>query len=161
MGVVHLTEEYLKKDPPARDELARMENDIRGLVEGLEGRMRADIRDNPVFSGAAEFVGTAGTITTLAALDQDLSHYDPERINNFTLTRTAVERMYARLSALTIKERERILTLEKGREDLIIPGAAIVLSVMDRFGFDSMKVSDAGLLEGLVLSECGLGSSGV
>jgi exopolyphosphatase/guanosine-5'-triphosphate,3'-diphosphate pyrophosphatase len=68
--------------------------------------------------------------------------------------------MYKRLSGLRLKEREEILTLEKGREDLIIPGSAIVLSVMDSFGFSSMKVSDAGLLEGLILRECRLGSVG-
>ncbi len=44
--------------------------------------------------------------------------------------------------------------LEPGREDLIIAGSAIVLQIMDRFGFDHMIVSDGGLLEGILIDAC-------
>ncbi len=160
MGVVHLTEGYLKSDPPAKEEIMDMEAEISTVISELKEKMRPE---TTVFSGKGArgalpggtvLVGTAGTVTTLAALDQDLPTYDPDRINNYTLTRGAVESMYERLWGLKLAERKKILTLEKGREDLIIPGSAIVLSVMDSFGFDTMKISDAGLLEGLVLREC-------
>jgi exopolyphosphatase/guanosine-5'-triphosphate,3'-diphosphate pyrophosphatase len=176
MGVVHLTEDHLKSDPPEEVELEAMEEEIGKVISELKERMKRDIRvslgavsdrtvpDRTVPDRTVQdrtvLVGTAGTITTLAALDQDLSSYDPDKINNHTLTRDAVTSMYERLSRLKLSEREKILTLEKGREDLIIPGSSIVLSVMDSFGFDKMKVSDAGLLEGLILRECQPGSVG-
>lgn len=160
MGVVHLTEDHLKSDPPGKQELEAMEAEVGKVISGLKERIRRDTGGLPGVAGAGvlpegvHLVGTAGTITTLAALDQDLPTYDAGKINNYTLTRGAVERMYGRLSLLRLSERKQLLSLEKGREDLIIPGSAIVLSVMDSFGFDTMKVSDAGLLEGLILKEC-------
>jgi len=96
-------------------------------------------------------VGTAGTITTLAALDQDLDVYDRDKINNYTLTRERVAELYRGLAGITMREREKILSLEKGREDLIIPGSAIVFLTMEAFGFGEMTVSDAGLLEGIII----------
>jgi exopolyphosphatase/guanosine-5'-triphosphate,3'-diphosphate pyrophosphatase len=166
MGVVHLTEDHLKNDPPGKKELKAMEEEISKVISELKETMRKDIGvslgtvPDRTVPDRTVLVGTAGTITTLAALDQDLGTYDPDKINNYTLTRAAVTGMYERLSTLKLSEREKILTLEKGREDLIIPGSAIVLSVMDSFGFDTMKVSDAGLLEGLILRECQPGSVG-
>lgn len=153
MGVVHLTEKHLRSDPPGKSELKGLEDEIAAVIAGLKRLLCKGSVDPLEFSSkaGASFVGTAGTITTLAALDQDLETYDRDRINNYTLTRERVRAMYGQLSSMKIKDRERLLSLEKGREDLIIPGSAIVLKAMEAFGFTEIKVSDAGLLEGLIL----------
>ncbi|MBI5491330.1 MAG: exopolyphosphatase [Deltaproteobacteria bacterium] len=157
MGVVHLTEEYLKSDPPGERDLCALESEIKGVISELKALMKKEAVEPLEYSGkkGAVFVGTAGTITTLAALDQDLVVYDRERINNYTLTKEKVGEMYRRLSGMRLKEREKILTLEKGREDLIIPGSAITLLTMESFGFNEIKVSDAGLLEGIIIRRIG------
>jgi exopolyphosphatase/guanosine-5'-triphosphate,3'-diphosphate pyrophosphatase len=72
------------------------------------------------------------------------------------VSRGDVAGIFQRLSLLTAQERLTVKGVEKGREDLIIAGLVIITSVMDRFGFDRLKVSDFGLLEGLALS-CGAG----
>lgn len=146
MGVVHLTENYLKTDPPTNTELGAMENEINGTIEDLKGLI-----DNGNFLSSTVFIGTAGTITTLAAIDMRLEKYDPEKINNYILSCRAVKKIYRHLASLPLKQREELLSLEKGREDIIIPGAAIVLKAMEGFGFDKITVSDAGLLEGILL----------
>ena len=64
-----------------------------------------------------------------------------------------IKGIYKDLLRLGLKERAEVLSLEKGREDLIIPGSAISIIVMESFGFDTMRVSDAGLLEGVLLSK--------
>ncbi len=155
MGVVHLTERFLKSDPPVSSELKGLEAEIKVVVNELKTLMDRAGVDHAGYSaaGGALLVGTAGTITTLAAMDQDLETYDRERINNYTLTLEKVKKMYKYLSELTLKEREKVLTLEKGREDLIIPGSAITFIVMESFGFPEIKVSDAGLLEGILLKD--------
>ncbi len=162
MGVVHLTEKFLKSDPPLGSELNSLEDDIKGVVGEIKGLMAKDGIDPVEYSAArgALLVGTAGTITTLAAMDQDLETYDRDRINNYTLTLEKVKNMYKRLSVMTLKEREDVLTLEKGREDLIIPGSAITFIVMESFGFQEIKVSDAGLLEGIILRASKVGALG-
>ncbi|MBI4949530.1 MAG: exopolyphosphatase [Deltaproteobacteria bacterium] len=155
MGVVHLTERHLKSDPPVAMEISALENEIGSVIGELRKRASRAGIDLERYSGkgGAIFVGTAGTITTLAALDQDLAVYDKSRINNYVLKKANVERMYRGLLSMSIKERERVLSLEKGREDLIIPGSAITLLTMEAFGFSSITVVDAGLLEGIILNE--------
>jgi exopolyphosphatase/guanosine-5'-triphosphate,3'-diphosphate pyrophosphatase len=54
---------------------------------------------------------------------------------------------------LSPTERLKIKGLEKGREDLIIAGALITINTMKSFGFSRLKVSDFGLLEGLLLAD--------
>ena len=161
-GVVHLTERHLRSDPPSQTEAASMEEEIRGVIKDLKGRMRregiAPQRYSP--SGGAVFVGTAGTITTLAALDQNLDVYDRARINNYVLKRNSVLSLYRRLLSMTLKERGEVLSLEKGREDLIIPGSFVALSAMEAFGFEEMLVSDAGLLEGIIIERTSGGPAG-
>ncbi len=154
MGVVHLTERHLKSDPPLSGEVHRLEADISGTIEALKRLMLDSGVDPAGYSKAnACFVGTAGTITTLAALDMNLAEYDRDRINNHKLSKETIREIYKRLLAMNIKERSEVLSLEKGREDLIIPGSAITLCVMDSFGFDEVIASDAGLLEGIILSK--------
>jgi exopolyphosphatase/guanosine-5'-triphosphate,3'-diphosphate pyrophosphatase len=43
--------------------------------------------------------------------------------------------------------------LQKGREDLIIPGIIIIKGIMDIFGFSGLRVIDSGILEGIILSD--------
>lgn len=155
MGVVHLTERHLKSDPPDTTEITALEDEIRSVIAALKSRASRAGVDLERYSGkdGAIFVGTAGTITTLAALDQDLAVYDRSRINNYVLKKDSIVRMYKGLLSMSIKEREKVLSLEKGREDLIIPGSAITLLTMEAFAFPSLIVSDAGLLEGIILNE--------
>lgn len=163
LGVVHLTEKYLRSDPPAESELALVAGEALKTINDLKARMRADGVDPEEFSGrqGTEFVGTAGTITTLASIDQDLKEYDRSRINRHTLKKERVAEILRRLSGLSLKEREEVLSLEKGREDLIIPGTAITLLVMGAFGFGEARVSDAGLLEGIIIDRLKPGISSI
>jgi len=57
------------------------------------------------------------------------------------------------LLPLSLEERIAIPGLEKGREDLIIAGSLVTIHTMERFGFTSLKVSDYGLLEGLIVTD--------
>ena len=109
--------------------------------------------DGAALDPTAPLVGTAGTVTTLAALKLGLTEYDPFKVNNLVLTAEELERMLHFLTPLSTREREALSGMEKGRGDLIVPGLRIVLSVLKATGRDRMVVSDAGLLEGLILDD--------
>lgn len=143
MGVVKLTEKFVKSDPVSDRELEGLRNAIEKEIKGLKDSINS--------ASKATFVGTAGTITTLAAIDQNLTLYKPLCINNYILKKKSVDRIFDNLKSKTIEERLNIPALEKGREDLIIAGTAIVQSVMEDFGFNEMVVCDYGLREGIVI----------
>jgi exopolyphosphatase/guanosine-5'-triphosphate,3'-diphosphate pyrophosphatase len=80
-----------------------------------------------------------------------MDSYDYRRVQNSVLTIEEIRRIYSLLLPLTLEERVALPGLEKGREDLIIAGILITLHTMERFGFTTFKVSDYGLLEGLIV----------
>ena len=147
LGVVHLTEKFLKSDPTPPEELKALEEAI--VPHLLECRLGLC----PSPPDGLALVGCGGTVTTLAAMDQGLMVYDPAKVNNYTLTKEAVDRLYRQLASLPIAQRKKIVSLEPGREDIIISGCAIVSKTLDIFGADELKVSDAGLLEGTLLAQ--------
>lgn len=142
LGVVRLTEG--KPDPAA------MADKIGRELDSLQQLMA---QEQIVLTPGTLLVGTAGTATTLAAISQEMTEYDYRKVNNCLLEQQEIQRIYSLLLPLAPQERLSIAGLEKGREDLIIAGSLITLLTLQRFGFSSMKVSDYGLLEGLVLSD--------
>lgn len=101
----------------------------------------------------ATLIATAGTATTLAAIDIGLTDYDYSKVNNHILNDVRIRAIFNRLSPLSPSERLRqIIGLEQGREDLIIAGVLLTLKSMEMFGSKSLKVSDFGLLEGIMLN---------
>lgn len=143
LGAVYLTEKYLQNDPVADRELEELRSAIRmQLQEGL-ARYEPD--------ASSILVGTAGTITTLAAMELGMSEYDPEKINRTVLTREKLDDRIRQLSAMTSVERMNIRGLEQGREDIILAGAVVVQEIMSRYGFTSLVVSEFGLREGILL----------
>ena len=141
LGVVRLTE---GKVTPGE-----MSEKICRELDGLSDEMkRSDCVVNPENT---VLIGTAGTATTLAAINLQMADYDYRRVHNSVLSIDEIRRIYSQLLPLSLEERLKLPGLEKGREDLIIAGTLITLHTMERFGFSSFTVSDYGLLEGLVV----------
>jgi exopolyphosphatase/guanosine-5'-triphosphate,3'-diphosphate pyrophosphatase len=145
LGVVHLTETFLQVDPPGHEPCLRLRRHVASVLAELP--FFKDFHDNL-------WVGTAGTVTTLASMWHELVEYDPEIINGTVLQRTWLADLCARLASMKLSERRKLSGLELGREDIILAGGLVTLEIMDTFGFSRFTVSDAGLLEGLFLDLC-------
>ena len=143
IGVVRFTEQYIKSDPPEEEE-------IEFLGRVIEDRLKKVASGKGDIASGVEFIGTAGTVTTLAAIDQMMRIYDAEKINGYRIKRDGVMKILKMIRSMTNKERKELPGVEEGREDIILAGAMVVYKVMELFGFDEMTVSDAGLREGLV-----------
>jgi len=128
-------------DPPRPWQIANLR---RYLAERIAAGTGA-------FGRARRIIGTAGTFTTLAALAQGLDTYRPERIDGYRMSYGAVRRWERRLCALPERERLRLAGMERGRERYIVPGICEAAVAMERFGAEELVVSDAGLLEGILL----------
>jgi exopolyphosphatase/guanosine-5'-triphosphate,3'-diphosphate pyrophosphatase len=143
LGVVRLSERVLQHDPPTKEEIQQARAWIRReTTEALAAIPRG--------AGAA-FVGTAGTITSLAAMAQQLPTYDPARIHNYRLTFDTIAELEQQLLARTKAERVVMAGLEKNREDVIAAGAIILRTVMETLGERECLVSDMGLREGVLI----------
>jgi exopolyphosphatase / guanosine-5'-triphosphate,3'-diphosphate pyrophosphatase len=100
---------------------------------------------------ARTLVAVAGTATTLQACALGLERYDPDLIHRSTLSLADARRAVRDLAAMTNQERAAIPVMPKGRGDVIVAGATILVTVMRRFGFGEALVSETDILDGLAL----------
>ena len=143
MGVVRLTERVLHGDPPRSEEIQDAETMIRELTRDALRKI-GDVTD-------LTLVGTAGTITSLAAMAQALPAYDAARIHHYPLTVSAVRRIERDVFGATRADRAGMPGLESGREVVIAAGALMLRSIMEELNMERCVVSEYGLREGVLM----------
>lgn len=142
-GSVRQTERHLVTDPPPPDQLAALAAEVRAIVEGA---VPAAVRRE-----TNRCVAVAGTATSLAAIDQRLDPYDPERVHGYRLSLASAESILATLAELPLTDRRRVAGLHPDRAPTIVAGAAILVESMRAFGLGSVEVSEADILHGAAL----------
>lgn len=96
-------------------------------------------------------IGVGGTITTLAAIDLALDPSQQQRADGHELTLTRVERLSRHLADLPPQHRQNVAGLPRGREDTILPGAALLLNCMVWMQKRHLRVSTRGLRYGVLV----------
>ena len=148
IGCVRLTERCLHSDPPTADQVEQARLVARdGLAEAL-----AVV---PV-DGARTWVGVAGTMTTLSALAQRMTVYDPEAIHLSRIGFDDLLGVCEQLIGMTKTERLALGPMHAGRADVIGGGAIVVEELAavlrDRAGIGELVVSEHDILDGIALS---------
>jgi len=145
LGAVRLTERHPAGDPPGVGALAALRAAaaaaLAPALRPLEG-----VAELP----GARLVGVAGTVTTLAAVEQALPAYDAARVHGSTLSLDQVEALCERMAAMTLAARRRLPGMEPKRADVILAGGAVISEAMRATGFDRLVVSDRGVRWGLL-----------
>ena len=144
IGVVRLCERILRHDPPTLGEIQQARDWVRSEAETAVAAMPR--------SAGVTFVGTAGTVTALAAMAQKLPAYEPARIHNYTLQLETVQQLEQALLSRTKAGRVGLPGLEKSREEVIAAGAIIIRTIMETLGEKECLVSDLGLREGVLIN---------
>lgn len=142
IGTVVLLGSFRMSEPPLPAELRNMELFLADRIAAGTGRWRR--------RRFGRMAGTAGTFTTLAALEKRMRAYRPERIDGTRLSLAAVRRWERRLGGMTSAGRLRLPGMEKGRERYIVPGVIQARAAMEHFGLTDLTISDSGLLEGIL-----------
>jgi len=143
LGVVKLTEKFITQHPVDEREYHSLQNHLQYELQTVKKKLSAFLPEL--------LIGTAGTVTTLAALKENIYPYDPEKIHGSTFSRPEAEAILDDLKGRSLSQRLLLKPIETGREDLIIAGTAIVLETMRAFGCEILTVSEYSLREGLIL----------
>jgi exopolyphosphatase/guanosine-5'-triphosphate,3'-diphosphate pyrophosphatase len=143
IGCVRITERFFHHDPPSADE--------RRAAEAEVARQMARARSAlPALAPDGLLIGLAGTVSTLAALELGLAHYDRDRIHHALLSADQVEGWLARLAGEDRAARLRRPGMVEGRADVIVGGVLVLAAAMAGFGRDRCLVSEDDILDGLV-----------
>ena len=140
LGSVRLTEKLVHSDPATPAEVA-------AIVAEVDSRLTSV----PFPAGPATLIGTAGTVTTMAAMALHLQSYEPARVHGYCLRRPELERQIDRLRASTHADRDSMAGLDPKRADVILAGACILDRIAVAAHADEILVSDRGIRWGLLI----------
>jgi exopolyphosphatase/guanosine-5'-triphosphate,3'-diphosphate pyrophosphatase len=145
IGCVRFFEQYVEHDPPRPEEL-------HACISVTQQWMDDVVREMPAVRDARTFVGLAGTITTMAAVEIGLPVWDRDAIHHFRLSRAAIEEVFRTLVTEPLADRVHNPGLEEARADVIVAGACILVAIVRSLDLDEVLVSESDILDGLVAS---------
>ena len=143
LGALALTEEFVRSDPVKGRELRKIQQEIDAQLGRIEWW--------PDASGP--LVGMGGTIRNLAKIEAKRRGFPLHNINGFVLTLESLHQSISEFRKLPLRKRRRTPGLSRDRADIILPGAVVVRSLMQRLGVHELTVSRGGIREGLFLEQ--------
>jgi exopolyphosphatase/guanosine-5'-triphosphate,3'-diphosphate pyrophosphatase len=144
VGAVKYTERFGLDGPVTPEVLQQALGAIAADLSRLDGREPVDA-----------LVGMGGAITNITAVKHELATYDPDVVQGTVLDRAEIDRQIERYRTCDAAARREIVGLQPKRADVILAGACIVRTVMDKLGRDTLTVSDRGLRHGLIVERFG------
>jgi exopolyphosphatase / guanosine-5'-triphosphate,3'-diphosphate pyrophosphatase len=152
IGAATISERCLPGDLPEEASIIHATGVIQDALYQTLSQLRGLLKDLDVPLSALQLVGTAGTVTTLAAMFLKMEAYEPSHVNGLIITEEWLSQIIDNLAAMSLAERREIAGLEKGRESIILGGALIVRELLRGLDQKQATAVDSGLLEGLVLA---------
>ena len=139
-GAVSLTERFLRGNPPRIEEM-----------DALCLHVQDEIMHHCAFMPSATPVlaGVGGTVTVLAMTDRMISSYEPTLLEGWRIPHDRLIALVDRLSRSTEDERRKWPAMGEGRADIVIAGALVIRSLIERFPSNALVCSTQGLRYGL------------
>lgn len=142
IGALRMTEKFLRQDPVDTLEYGLMENYIsEELNDTIDKVCKLNIK---------KVVGIGGTITSVAAMLQEMEPYDMEKIHGSIIRYSEISQLLGSLKNMRLSEKRMIKGLQPQRADIITAGVGILEIILRMICFDRMAVSEYDNLEGLI-----------
>ena len=136
LGAVRLTQEFIRHDPPSKEELKRLHEFIAEEVTRIPRIIKQ--------AGVKTAIATSGTADALAGAAQSLKLCSKE------VTAAAAMRLAKRLAKLPQKQRAIIKGINAKRSEIIVAGAAVYSHILSACGLKGFRYSPLGLRDGLL-----------
>jgi len=144
LGVLRITERFVHSDPLSTKDEARLEDAISKAIEPHVAAVRE--------AGFECAIGTSGTILALGALAHHVEDgRPPETLHHVTVSARTIHELRKQLVASTERERLRLPGMDERRVDLIVAGAVLLDTVLDRLSVEELVLCEWALREGILL----------
>jgi exopolyphosphatase/guanosine-5'-triphosphate,3'-diphosphate pyrophosphatase len=144
VGAVRYTERYRLDRAVSPEVLREAMAAIAADLSRIDGRPIPDA-----------LVAMGGAVTNITAVMHRLAKYDPEVVQGTVLDRAEIDRQIELYRAQDADARRAIVGLQPKRAEVILAGACIVRTVMEKLGKQSFTVSDRGLRHGVLAERFG------
>ncbi len=143
LGVIRLTERFVQTDPLS----GRDERKLVGHIEDELDKYLRDIRS----AGFDRVIGTSGTILSLGTVASVERRRAGDEIRNLRVSAKQIHKLRKEIVNRSITERLKLPGLDPRRADLIVAGAVLLDTVLQRLDATEITLCDLALREGLVL----------
>ena len=138
-GAARYTERYKLDGAVAAGVVQEAMSAISADLSRIEGRPVPEV-----------LVGMGGAITNITAVKLGLATYDPAIVQGTVLDRAEIDRQIELYRSRSADARRSIIGLQPKRAEVILAGACIVRTIMEKLGKNSLTVSDRGLRHGVL-----------
>jgi len=140
LGAVRLTNEFLRHDPPRKSEMLQLRGFISREIERTADRIK---RARPKV-----VIATSGTAESLAAVCHGI--YKTKGSRAATVSKAQMRRIAELLAQLPLDGRRKLSGVGPRRAEIIVPGAAVYLGLLERCQLPGFRYSPLGLRDGLL-----------
>ncbi len=143
LGTLRLRGDFLRKDPPSKKELQKLEDHIREEIAPVLKKAKS--------LGARTLIGTSGTLINLVTMAHGLDEGGAIQIpNNFRIRPRPLRELHKILVKTDRKERQKIKGMDPARADIILPGSAVVDALLEDLDIEEVVLCDEAIREGVV-----------
>lgn len=151
LGAVRLHEMFFRSDPPAEREMHRAHEYVEERLAGLAHR----------FGGGWErAIATSATASAVVCAVNRVPRSRRERADRMRASTSQVRRLFARLAGLDTAGRRKITGIGPSRAEIIVPGAGVLLRILEAFRLPSVYYSVAGVRDGIIADLAARGVGG-
>ena len=144
IGVIRLTERFVKSDPLSGRDEQKLTKHVLGEIDRHCEQITS--------TGFDRVIGTSGTILSLGAVATAISGgIVPSELRNLRVPAKQIRRLRKEVVALSLAQRLTIPGLDPRRADLVVAGAVLLDAILRRLGAEDITLCDLALREGLVL----------
>jgi len=136
LGAVRLTQEFVRRDPPSKQEMKRLHEFIAEEVAHIPRHLaRAQVK---------VAIATSGTAAALAGAAES------QKLSQSGVTQAAVAKLARRLSKMTSRQRASIKGINQKRAEIVVAGAAAYSHILSACGLRAFRYSPLGLRDGIL-----------
>ncbi|HTD96134.1 MAG TPA: Ppx/GppA phosphatase family protein [Edaphobacter sp.] len=152
LGAVRLQEEFLRTDPPAKEDVARLKQYIERELRRAHRKLGSPRVGLVVATSgtAAALAEASGHIRAGAGTKKSLAKKRVERVGALTAETPGVRKLAERLAKMTNAEREAVPGIGPRRSEIIIGGAMVYANLLERMGLKGFRYSSLGLRDGML-----------
>ncbi|MBS40688.1 MAG: exopolyphosphatase [Rhodospirillales bacterium] len=145
-GVVNLTETY------GTPEISSKQYEILvGLIKNsIEPFEKKHSIKTKIKAGKVSMLGTAGTVTTIAAVQMGLKFYDRALIDGSWLDLSSIRNICENLVNSNFVKRASYPCIGKNRAELVVAGCGILKAICETWQASRLRVADRGVREGIL-----------
>lgn len=142
LGAVRLQSAFIHNDPPTQVEIDRLRDYIAEKINVAIPRMGGRQYDR--------VIATSASAAAVVCAINRVPRTKREGANRLKATTPQIRKLFKDLIDRNIEQRRKITGIGPRRAEIIIPGAAVFLTILETFSLPSLYYCDAGVRDGII-----------